>query len=74
MYIAKISDFYISLLFSWYERKKTGSNILLTICSVSYVRSIHMYIQRRLKSIHENKMADVNEFELLLFAPLKYTR
>jgi hypothetical protein len=31
-------------------------------------------IQRRLKSIRENKMADVNEFELLLFAPLKYTR
>jgi hypothetical protein len=32
------------------------------------------YTQRRLKSIRENKMADVNEFELLLFAPLKYTR
>jgi hypothetical protein len=31
-------------------------------------------VQRRLKSIRENKMADVNEFELLLFAPLKYTR
>jgi hypothetical protein len=31
-------------------------------------------LQRRLKSIRENKMADVNEFELLLFAPLKYTR
>jgi hypothetical protein len=31
-------------------------------------------IQRRLKSIRENKMADVNELELLLFAPLKYTR
>jgi hypothetical protein len=30
--------------------------------------------RRRLKSIRENKMADVNEFELLLFAPLKYTR
>jgi hypothetical protein len=34
----------------------------------------HAQIQRRLKSIRENKMADVNEFELLLFAPLKYTR
>ena len=31
-------------------------------------------IQRHLKSIRENKMADVNEFELSLFAPLKYTR
>jgi hypothetical protein len=34
----------------------------------------HVNVQRRLKSIRENKMADVNEFELLLFAPLKYTR
>jgi hypothetical protein len=33
-----------------------------------------MYVQRRLKSIRENKMEDVNEFELSLFAPLKYTR
>jgi hypothetical protein len=24
--------------------------------------------------LRENKIADVNEFELLLFAPLKYTR
>ena len=31
-------------------------------------------IQRHLKSIRENKMADVNEFELSLFAPLQYTR
>jgi hypothetical protein len=31
-------------------------------------------VQRRFKSIRENKMVDVNEFELLLFAPLKYTR
>ena len=34
----------------------------------------NLQLQRRLKSIRENKMADVNEFELLLFAPLKYTR
>ena len=35
---------------------------------------IFQELQRCLKSIRENKMADVNEFELSLFAPLKYTR
>jgi hypothetical protein len=39
-----------------------------------YTLRLESKIQRRLKSIRENKMADVNEFELLLFAPLKYTR
>jgi hypothetical protein len=38
-----------------------------------YIARYH-YVQRRFKSIRENKMVDVNEFELLLFAPLKYTR
>ena len=44
-------------------------------CDTRHVTTVKKpMIQRRLKSIRENKMADVNEFELLLFAPLKYTK
>ena len=42
--------------------------------NIYFLKREERNIQRHLKSIRENKMADVNEFELLLFAPLKYTR
>jgi hypothetical protein len=41
---------------------------------MNFMNKMKLKLQRRLKSIRENKMADVNEFELSLFAPLKYTR
>jgi hypothetical protein len=58
------SNFILSYYMYWKINFVKANFIILSLC----------HIQLRLKSIRENKISDVNEFELLLFAPLKYTR